>query len=128
MIDLPTDLTDRYCYNYVAYLQHGSWRHQWEIVGSRGGASLHVSGSHRFDGRDNWAADLELHSRTPLDGDKPPSHDRCWLLHAPCWHLGTSLYAQEVFLPLAHEGDYHRIFCRMIEWADDHLLPKEETE
>ena len=121
MIELPTDLTRRYRYKYTAGLFAGSWRYDYQIIGAKGGANLHISGPHNYDGLDHWSAGLELHSRTPLYEDRPPDHDECWLLKCPCWHDGTSSYAQDEFLPLFLQADHHRIFRRMIDWADDKL-------
>jgi hypothetical protein len=121
MIILPTNLTRRYRYKLVSAFSLGRWEHSYEIVGGLGGAHLHFSGPHKIGEREErWSAGLELHSRAPLD-EGPPSHDRCWLLECPCWHDGTSLYAEEHFLPMFLDGDHYRIFLGMIGWADDKL-------
>jgi hypothetical protein len=121
LLALPTDLTGRYRYKYSASLAFGQWRHSYEIVGARGGANLHVSGPNNYDDMDHWSAGLELHSRTPLYEDRPPTFDKCWLLNCPCWHDGTTTFARERFLPMFMEGDHRRIFRRMIDWVDEKL-------
>lgn len=47
-------------------------------------------------GRDKFGG-VESHSR---DGHGVPDQENCWLLEGPCWHDGSSLYADEVFIPL----------------------------
>ncbi len=43
---------------------------------------------------------VEMHSRVPLSYSKEePDHENCWLLNAPCWHDGSSLYAEETYIP-----------------------------
>lgn len=110
-----TQLSRDYRYAFRCHLAAGTWRYGWEIVGAKGGVSLHISGPHVYDNTDHWDAGLEYHSRTPRGSDKsPPSHDECWLLHAPCWHDGTSLYARETYLPLFHAGEFGYIFQRLV--------------
>ena len=99
------------------------WDWSFEIVGAQGGVHLHISGPHVYDGRENWSAGLEFHSRTATD-DEPPSHARCWLLDAPCWHEGTSSYPQERYMPLWHAGHYDEIFRKMIRDADKFFYPE----
>jgi hypothetical protein len=43
---------------------------------------------------------VEIHYRNKVDyiGDIP-SHEHCKFIDAPCWHDGSSLYADEVFTP-----------------------------
>lgn len=119
MINLPTDLPRKYRYAYRVTFFAGQWQHSYELVGAKGGLSLGISGPHVYDGMDHWGAGLETHSRTPLYGDEAPNHDECWLLKCPCWHDGTSLYAQEVYLPLALAGAHDRIFRLMVRDADE---------
>lgn len=122
MMDLPTDLTRRYRYKYVVAFAHGSWSHDYEIIGAKGGANLHVTGPNRYGEQDHWTAGLELHSRSPIGGeDKAPTFDKCWLLNCPCWHDGTTTFAEEQLLPLFMDGDHRLIFRRMIDWADEKL-------
>ena len=119
---LSTNLPARYRYTYKTFLQYGQWKHEYTLVGAKGGVHLHISGPHKYDGQDHWSAGLEVHSRTPMNGeDKPPSHDECWLLRCPCWHDGTSLYAQEHFLPIVMMGDTDRVFFELVNFADSNL-------
>ena len=120
MIDLPDDLPRRYRYALNSCLRFGKWNHSYELVGARGGLHLHISGPHKYDSGEHWSAGLEFHSRVPLR-DEPPSHDRCWLLDGPCWHDGTSLYAQEHYLPMVIAGEHRRIFLSLIHDADRYI-------
>lgn len=119
MIKITTDLPTKFKYRYVTKLSFGRWDHSYELIGAHGGLILRVSGPHQYNGADNWSAGLELHSRTPLYGDTAPDHDMCWLLNCPCWHDGTSSWAQEYFLPMVLNGDHDRIFRAMATRADE---------
>lgn len=105
------------------------WEHQWAIVGFGGGAHLHIRPYVR-DGITEYSAGLEMHFAAPpvYSKDKAPSHVPCWLIKVPCWHDGTSLYAQEYFVPLFRRGqpDHELIFGEMERWADGYLRPPVE--
>lgn len=110
----PTDLSRDYRYRFRCDMFAGAWRYNWELVGAKGGLNLHISGPHVYDKAEHWSAGLEYHSRAPRGSDNsPPSHDECWLIHAPCWHEGTSLYAEETYLPLFHAGEFGYILQRL---------------
>lgn len=125
MFDLSTTFPRRYRLQMRVYLQFGSWRYSYELVGAKGGLHLHVTGPHNYDGADHWSAGLEAHSRTPLHEVEAPSHDECWLLKCPCWHDGTSLYAQEAYLPLVLGGAHESVFRRLVRDADERWGAKE---
>lgn len=121
--ELPTDLSRNYRYTIRQSFRHGRWEYSWELIGANGGVQLHISGPHEYDGRENWSAGLEYHWRKPPSylAQSPPSHDQCWLLNCPCWHDGTSLYAQDHYLPLFIQGDTTRILRSLARDADDKL-------
>ena len=127
MLELPTDFPRHYRYQMRALLYAGKWEYSYELIGSKGGAHLHIRGPHNYDGEDRWTAGLELHSRTPLYADTPPSHDECWLLHCPCWHDGTTAYAQRRFLPLFLIDRHDQILLEMVRWADEKFLDLKST-
>ena len=120
-LHISADLPRQYRYHYEQRLWAGSWRCSYNIVGARGALSLNISGPHVYDGRENWSAGLETHWRAPPDymRNDPPSQDECHILKCPCWHDGTSLYAQEVYLPMALAGRHEDIFRRMVAEADE---------
>lgn len=87
------------------------WGASFEVIGAKGAAHYHVS-KYEMEGKVSYSSGLEFHYRTPPDymKDKPPSHDECYLLKAPCWHDGTSLYAMERYEPLFLQGCYNSTF------------------
>lgn len=97
---------------YTYNKRFGSPKHCWICIGPKGATHLHISGPH---GDFGYSAGLEAHYRTPPEymADQAPSHDDCWVLKAPCWHDGTSLYASEVALPLwlSNPHDHDGIFA-----------------
>ena len=123
-MNLPTDLPRTFRYQLRHNLFAGTWRVSYELVGEHGGAVLNVSGPHHYDGRNNWSAGLEFHWRLPPDymRGQPPSDDKCYLLKCPCWHDGTSLYAQEHYLPMVLRGDHASVFRRMADDAAERLI------
>lgn len=71
--------------------------HIWALHNEQGGVHIaawrHSSPSF---GRE-WMGGIECHfAKAPeyMSADKP-SHEHCWILHAPCWHDGSSLYFSE---------------------------------
>ena len=57
-------------------------------------ASRNITGQRYFGG-------LEVHCRQPpayREGDEPDNSE-CWLLDGPCWHDGSSLAAEELWIP-----------------------------
>ena len=126
MLDLPTNLPRRYRYQLRVSLRFGNWNYSYELIGAKGGLHVHVSGPHKYDDADHWSAGIEVHSRTPMNGDEAPSHDHCWLLECPCWHDGSSLYAQEQYLPMILAGNHGAVFRRMVYDADQRWAKQEE--
>lgn len=118
MLDLPTDLPRKYRYALNLNSRFGKWNYSYELVGSKGALNLRISGPHVYDGAEHWNAGLETHSRTPMNGDTAPDHAECWLLKCPCWHDGTSLYAQEEYLPMVLRDDHDGVFRQMVRDAD----------
>ncbi len=93
-----------------------SVRHEWSLIGPRGGIHFHASQRPEYDAADAICG-LEFH-RYERQGDNAPSHTPCWLLGAPCWHDGTSLYAGETLWPriepLLRAGNHDAVF-RILE-------------
>ena len=64
---------------------------------------------HHWIGDDPMSRDLaglETHYAAASKPDylgEGSHHDICWLLEAPCWHDGTSLWAMEYWLPMFRE-------------------------
>lgn len=112
-----TDLKRKYRALYQYQSRFGSQRHDWHIIGAPGALSFHVTdhgAEHEAKYSTRYSAGLEAHYRQPPDymADQPPSHDECWVLKCPCWHDGTSTYANERLLPfwLLDPGNHERMF------------------
>lgn len=80
--------------------------HIWSCVGPEFALHIHITDRGEDRGLDAFGSryygGLECHYRKPpeyMADDAAPSHSECWLLKAPCWHDGTSLYASEVIIP-----------------------------
>lgn len=97
------DLFRKYRCRYVWSHRFGGPHHSYEVIGARGGLHLHISEFADSSGATKSSAGLELHSRFAPD-DSAPTNDRCWLLKCPCWHDGTTLYAEERYLPMFITG------------------------
>ena len=89
-------------------------RHQWEFLGPLGGVCFT---SQIF--RDDPSCGLEFHHTracvgTLISSDEAPHHTRCWLTGEPCWHDGTSTYANESVWPVVQgyleRGEHEEIF------------------
>ena len=97
-----------------------SVRHSWELVGPDGGIHFHASGPHKG----SWSCGLEIH-KLKGDGKSAPNNVHCWLMKAPCWHDGTSLYAEETLWPMVEaylrSGDHDLIFKLLESEYDGHF-------
>lgn len=95
-------------HKYTWTMPFRSVRHQWELIGPKGGMHFHAS-----EYKGEWSCGLETHY-LERQGDRAPSQVSCWLLHAPCWHDGTSLYATEHVWPIIgayiKRGEHEKIF------------------
>jgi len=92
----------RFVCEYKFNKRFGTPNHCWTCIGAKGALHLRISGPHVYDNRENWSAGLETHHRQPPEymADDAPSHEKCWLIGGACWHDGTSLYAEEHYLPM----------------------------
>jgi len=89
--------------------------HTWELVGPSGGVTFNAFTSTT----DEPICGLELHYtreawlRTGHSAEAP-HHLNCHVIHEPCWHDGTSLYATETLWPEIQEllkaGKHEDIF------------------
>jgi len=95
---------------------HGYPRHTWEAIGGLIAMHLHITDlgeQHEAKYGKRYDGGLEIHYRQPPEYRRldAPDHDDCWLLHAPCWHDGSSLIVDEEWLPtwLAAPNDIDRM-------------------
>ena len=95
----------------------GNPEHIWTCIGSLGAMHFHATDlGEEYEARHGirYSAGLEIHSRAPLS-DQPPN-EKYWLIGGPCWHDGTSLYAQERVVPYwRQEPDNHERMFRFLE-------------
>lgn len=129
------ELPKQYRYQYRLAPRFGQWEHSYELIGLHGGVHLHIT-EYTKDYQNitgPYGGGIEFHYRTPYRGrNEPPSHDECWLLKAPCWHDGSSLWASEYWIPLWENarGDHSRVFGALARAADrkfaEHLGEEED--
>jgi len=100
-------------------------RHWWAVVGDLGGVHFWYQVS-TFDGEKYGG--VEWHWRKPTEDyhAENPDHNDCWIIGGPCWHDGTSLYAEEVYIPLVDHSSDDTIFL-FLE-GDYAKLKKPEAE
>jgi hypothetical protein len=97
------ELPANFDYEYRVNRPYGDvWQHVWLIHGPLGSVHFHFSHNPEHEAKYGPSAGLEIHYRTPPPymKDRAPQHPQCQILHAPCWHDGTSLYATEKLYPL----------------------------
>ena len=120
----------KYRCKYEYNREFGQPSHLWSVVGELGAMHLSIR-AYELDKKTNWCGGLEIHYRHAPDymrGDAP-SHECCWLLEGPCWHDGSSLQAEEVWIPLwkAAPHDHDRMFELLISEYEDRFLVKEKS-
>lgn len=122
-----------YRWRYEMCSHYGYTDHTWYLVGARGGVHLHISDrgedAARTYGR--YSGGVECHYRTAPSHmkNRPPSHDECNVLKAPCWHDGSSLLCSDTFIPAFEHGASHNtMFGLLVGVANDWLSTKTEDE
>lgn len=80
------------------------------VVGDR--AAVHFWVLPNYDNESESRGGVEFHIQPTRD--EQPDHAHCWLLGKPCFHYGSSLYAEEKLIPLfhfcAHKGEYDAVW------------------
>lgn len=92
---------DGMVWTYQAVNRGGRVTHLWSLANEQGG--IHISASiSEFEGSREWLGGCETHYAKCPDYMDPgkPSYEHCWVLGAPCWHDGSSLYFSENVAPL----------------------------
>lgn len=93
-------------FSYSLTRRFGSWRHSYVIEGAPGAIEFHVTEN---DNEERAYGGLEMHRATPGEKDGPPDHAMCLSVSfRPCWHDGTSLYADERLIPRWESSGYDR--------------------
>lgn len=110
---IPTDFPTGLKLSYRLNLWAGRWRHSYVIEGAKGAMEFTVS---EYGKDHERGSGLEMHSVSPR-GDCAPDNGLCQAVSfRPCWHDGTSLYAQEKLLPQWEEcgGDHGYVFNMLL--------------
>lgn len=122
-------MNPKFKYKYEKTLKYDGkcWDHNFCVLTYWGGVNLHIA--EYFDSNKilNYSCGLESHYRNPPEYMKydAPSHEHCWLLKCPCWHDGTSLYAQEHFLPMFLNTSHEVIFTALTQYCDEQVKESE---
>ncbi len=127
MID--AEIRRRYRLKYEFAYHYGAPRHTWSAVGAKGAVHLHITAPVKEG--DPTHGGIELHYRQPPRGmeDIPPSHDDCGLLHQPCWHDGSSLQAEEYWIPLWRQlGNDHAAMLTQLAGHADKMFEDEDAD
>lgn len=105
--------------------------HTWTCIGGVGAIHLHIRAYKRDAEIFDWTSGIEYHSRRPFKHapHDAPNHADCWLLNEPCWHEGSSLYAQEVWFPRwkAEPHAHDQMFDALREEYRKHFINSEEN-
>lgn len=127
---IPTPAPGSLVFGYIEPSAENHQQHTWTAVGEHG--AIHVwavpSGDYGASPyRERFYGGIEVHS---LTGEGEPSHSACWLLNAPCWHDGSSLFFSENIEPMLRHMDAvtpsisETINRIMAQWYETHLVPK----
>lgn len=106
MGDIPNtpytvDVPEGMVWVYKAVVRGGRVMHLWSLANEDGG--IHISANIiDWQGSREWIGGCETHYAKCPDYMNPdvPTHEHCWLLGAPCWHDGSSLYFSENVAPM----------------------------
>lgn len=115
----------KYRCRYEYHTDVGYPRHYWIVISRHGAVHFRVTDLGEEWAKthgDRYSGGLEFHYRSPPEylKDNAPSQDKCWILKAPCWHDGTSLYASESLVPfwLMDPHNHKRMFERLQQEAE----------
>lgn len=130
---MPDDWRNRYRCKYEFAFRYGSPHHSWTVLGAFGAVHFHVLDCGKAKATpDRYSGGIEIHYRNlpPGRADIPPTHDQCWLLKAPCWHDGSSLQAEETWIPMwLHAPNNHvRMFAALAGFASRQFCPEERDD
>jgi hypothetical protein len=109
---------------YELTIRFGDKCHIWSVVGAAGGLHLHIT-EPKEDSQRRPHGGFEIHRRKPYgDSHDAPTHKDCWLVGGPCWHDGSSLWADEYWIPRwkndpqDHDGMFERL---RVEYANQFM-------
>ena len=125
-------MSEELTYNYKP-AEGENRRHIWSVVGPAGGVHIWAAPSPDGFGFDErYFGGVEVHSRKPMYGEGPPHHECCWLLDAPCWHDGSSLYFSENIAPILREEPFpdairEYVYSELHSWYRSNLDRAEDA-
>lgn len=118
------------------FRRHKHWysdgRVEWAVTGIYGTLSFHVTTYLLGEEVRRWGG-VEAHynetSRPSYMANKPPDYTDCHMNGGRCWHEGTSLWADEYWIPkVLHRGD-EAIFEELEKHYENKLSPEQpDTE
>ena len=124
-------MNDKYRHEYRLVPRFGNWDHTYIVETAHGAVQLRMTdyGEDRSEHFvERFSGGVEFHWRLAPSWakDKAPDHPQCHILHAPCWHDGTSLYASEHYAPMLESGASHEIIFLSLEHDAKRLDPYED--
>ena len=125
----------KYRNEYRYHCPFGHPKHIYICRGRHGAMHFHITDLGEVHAKKyghRYSSGLEAHHRTPPSymDDRAPSHEECWVIGGPCWHDGTSLYAEESLLPfwLQDPHDHERMFRLLEREYEDRFGVSEQAE
>lgn len=112
-------------------LGEGRQRDIFGLVGSLGGVHFWVE-QYVYEGEKKRFGGVEKHSRKPFNwSGEVADNSECWLIGGPCYHDGSSLMAEERFIPIwndcHYDGDFSIIYD-MLEGFYHSCFQREEAD
>ena len=131
MIQFPNAPNSEMFFQYkIDRRGNGSLTHTWFLQGEQGAVHVWATAAPESNLFSHYHyGGIEVHHKTPPDymEDREPSHERCWILDAPCWHDGSSLQFEEAVAPALPASDLmgpddHRLVLQTLKsWYKSHL-------
>ena len=112
---------------YKYYQRYGeNMGHMWTVICRYGAKYITIHEYKNSNGIIDFSGGIETLWLSPPDYMKheAPHHQHCWLLKAPCWHDGSSLYVSEKIIPLFEHQlkSYHGMGTREHNYIFDLLI------
>lgn len=114
---LKNDLPRHLRYGLTLDLFAGSWKWRYRVEGRDGALEFWAGTMGLSDKANDAYGGIEMHSAKPTS-NRPPDHGRCPALSMrPCWHDGSSLQAEEQWLPIwmSDPNDHALVFSRLAQ-------------
>lgn len=113
------------------YFSPDLWEHHWYVDFAKGTVDFWICERQdkEMPNGKSFFGGCEIHSRHPLE-DQPPDHSNCHALQGqPCWHDGSSLYAEPYVHNFNPNNIHHEsMFQAAISFADGRFWSAEEDD